>query len=475
MTIIAVVALILTSLALLASTVIRIRGPIDAALLVPAGWLATMPFQALLLASGLQFQGAPQANLYLAISMANLTLLGFQLFVSRGGVKWLGGVVPWLTATATHPSSDPRRLRYWYWALLVLAVSLAILHWALMPSIPLVDLLRGNASDQQIAIARENSAKLLAVPALLKYVFTWNSRILLPILLTTAVVARWRWTAVFVAIFGLAYIASPLEKLPSFLFMLGPVLAIAIRDHKKAWAPTVIVGAVLAALPAYAIAQGIVFETSRYTAAHPTTSTAAVQASPPPTSSPISPGSQFRNLPGPLPGIFDLVVRRMGEGPIDVSYEWFAFFPSQHAYLDGSGWEPWKVLSPGYQTPANMVGQWAYYGKQGYDLPSISAYGSFIADGWAEFGYFGVLAACLVLFAFCALLELFRSVTDRPFILGCYAPALVLLATTPPQAGLPAMMFSLGLALVPVICFAYLQSERLTTSGRLRLAQHTAA
>ena len=56
----------------------------------------------------------------------------------------------------------------------------------------------------------------------------------------------------------------------------------------------------------------------------------------------------------------------------------------------------WAV-SPGWQTPANLVGLWAYYGKQGYNITSLSAYGSFVADGWGEFGMAGVLIAALVL------------------------------------------------------------------------------
>jgi hypothetical protein len=174
-------------------------------------------------------------------------------------------------------------------------------------------------------------------------------------------------------------------------------------------------------------------------------------------------------LPTAVANLLDLTLRRIGSGPADVTYQWFSFFPAVHPYLKGSGWEPWRVLSSGYQSPANMVGLWAYYGKAGYSLTSLSAYSGFLADGWAEFGYVGVLIACLWLFAFAVIIELMRSFTDKPFCLACYVPCLLMVAVSSPISGIMAMTFSLGLGLAPVICAAYL------VSGRLAIVAPTAA
>jgi len=142
-------------------------------------------------------------------------------------------------------------------------------------------------------------------------------------------------------------------------------------------------------------------------------------------------------------------------------YQWFSYFPAVHPYLKGSGWEPWRVLSCGYQSPANMVGLWAYYGKAGYTLTSISAYSGFVADGWAEFGYVGILIACLWFFAFVVLIELMRAFAEKPFCLACYVPCMLVVAASSPMSGIMALTFSLGLILAPLICAGYLLSGNL--------------
>jgi hypothetical protein len=123
------------------------------------------------------------------------------------------------------------------------------------------------------------------------------------------------------------------------------------------------------------------------------------------------------------------------------------------------------VLSPGYHNPANLVGLWMYCGHA-VTLPTVSAYGSFVADGWAEFGYSGVLIGCLGLLLFGVLLELIRGFASRPFCLACYGPSVLLFATLPPRAGVLAVLVSSGLWLVPVLCLIFLVSERLGRSGR---------
>ena len=121
-----------------------------------------------------------------------------------------------------------------------------------------------------------------------------------------------------------------------------------------------------------------------------------------------------------------------------------------------------------------MVGLWAYYGKAGYSISSLSAYTGFLGDGWAEFGYAGVLIACLWLFAFAVVIELMRVFADKPFCLACYSPCLLMVAATAPISGIMAMTFSLGLVLAPLICAGYLVSGRLSLAApRIALRSST--
>ena len=458
-------ALWITSLLLLGTTLWRLRKPIDAALLVPGAWLVATPFQALLLAETLKFTGTPRDNMYIGVSIANLGFVGFQLLAELGVISSLQERARRMAAARGIGQADNVHgsVRYWFGGLLVVAVGLALLHWALMPRIPILMLFSG-ADDHQIQLARENAAKLLDAPTMLKYTFAWNSRFILPLLFMTTVLYRWRWRAVFVGVFGLVYLMSPLEKLPSVLFVLGPFLGIAIRDSKRLWSPIVIVGVVISLLPAYGINQAVSLSSS-LNPTPPATAQATPTASPP--VSPVSPGSQFTGLPAPIRGALDLVLRRIGEGPTDVTYSWFAYFPEHHPFMNGAGWEPWRVLSPGWQSPANLVGLWAYYGKLGYSITSLSAYGSFVADGWGEFGMVGVLIATLLLLMFAAVLETMQALAaGRLFCLACYATALVLFAVLTPQAGIPAMLFSNGLALAPLIVLGYLWTERRHAGAR---------
>jgi hypothetical protein len=98
-------------------------------------------------------------------------------------------------------------------------------------------------------------------------------------------------------------------------------------------------------------------------------------------------------------------------------------------------------------------------------LPTVSAYGSFVADGWAEFAYVGVIIACLGVLLFGLVLELMRGFTATPFCLACYGPSVILFATLPPRAGLMATLLSSGLWLAPLLCVLFLVSQRL--GGRL--------
>jgi hypothetical protein len=166
----------------------------------------------------------------------------------------------------------------------------------------------------------------------------------------------------------------------------------------------------------------------------------------------------WRNIPASLS---DIVGRRILVVPAETTYGWFAYFPAQHPFLNGSGWAPWKVLSKSYRNPANLVGLWMYCGHE-LTLPTVSAYGSIIADGWAELGYVGVVLAALGIVFFGLVLELIRGFLSKPFLIACYGPSILLFATLPPRAGVLATIVSSGLWLIPVLCLLFLVSEGLS-------------
>ena len=475
MSILSYALLLGTTVVLIATTAWRLRRPVDAALLIPIAWLALMPIQVAIFGPLRGYSGAPRDSLYISIALGNLTFVGLQFFLGSDYFKRLSAAVRSRLAPRTDLSAAgwQRLANVWWYAIAAVAVALAVVHLWLMPKVPLFEVLSGSTDFYRLAGDRENAAKLLAVPSIVKYVFAWNGSMFLPILFYAAIMYRWRYRAIFIGVFGLIYIMAPLDKLPAVLFVLGAFVAIAVRDGKRPFSKILIAGVVVSLIPAYLVTDlGPISIAIHHAVGAPVT-----QTTPPPDLSGVPPPGEVPvtsifgvKLPKAVANILDITLRRIASGPTDVAYQWFSFFPAVHPFLNGAGWEPWKVLSSGYQNPANMVGLWAYYGKAGYGLNSISAYTGFLGDGWAEFGYAGVLIACLWLFAFCIVIELMRTFSDNRFCLACYVPCLLLLAATAPISGIMAMTFSLGIVLGPVICLAYLLSSRMPLPAAGRLA-----
>lgn len=472
LSILAFVALVGTTVVLIITTAWRLRRPIDAALLIPIAWLALIPIQVVVFGSLRGYAGAPRDNLYFSIALANIMLLGLQVFLDSKYFARLGEVVrERLNPPQEVTPRDWERLaRYWWYGLAVIAVGLGITHLLLMPKVPLFEVLTGYSDFYHVSVDRENAAKLLNVPSIVKYAFSWDQSILLPILFVAAILQKWRWQAILIGAFGLIYVTAPLDKFPSLIFVFSAFVALAVRDRKRAFSRVLIVGFLVSLIPAYLITESAQLSTFiHYAIGAPmaqVTIPPDVGTAPPSGEVPVTSIAGIK-LPGPVANLLDLTVRRIGSGPADVTYQWFSFFPAHHSYLYGTGWEPWRVLSSHYQSPANMVGLWAYYGHAGYRLTTLSAYAGFVADGWAEFGYLGVIIACLWLFAFAVVIELMRTFSDKPFCMACYVPCLLMVAATAPISGIMAMTFSLGLGLGPVICLGYLLSARLMRPGRI--------
>src|SRR5947209_4287025 len=200
----------------------RTRGRLNAAVLIPLAWIVLIPTPVLLrpwtpptgvFPAG--FIGTARDNMYIAIAMANVAFVLFQLFiVSRSFASLEAWILRRLGGddAAKHDEGRNPFYRRWLLVITVLAVALGLLHLALMPRVPIWDLVTGFANPLQPNYDREASDKLLHVPALVRYSFHWNKEVVFPILLAAAVLLRWRWMAVFIAVFGLFYMISSLEK-----------------------------------------------------------------------------------------------------------------------------------------------------------------------------------------------------------------------------------------------------------------------
>ena len=463
-------------------TVWRSRGLISSAVLMPLAWILLIPlpiiFRPYSLPTGLfleGFIGGPKDSMYVSIAIANVAFAGFQWFMlSPQFARLQARIVAFFQSRERIEDQHAARfLRRWILGMSIVAIALALIHLALMPRVPVWDLVVGFSDPLQPNYDREAADKFLPVPTLVRYIFDWNQGILFPILFTATVLTRWRTLAIVVGIFGFIYVTSTLEKFPSLLFIAGPFIAIAVRDSRPIWSRLVVGGLALSLLGPLAVNQAAGISTSIHEALHDVPPVSTTPTYDPSITTPV-PGCTYvdtpaaaapfdwRNLPA---SVKDILLRRVGLVPAEVTYGWFAYFPAQHGFLRGSGWAPWNVLSSGYRNPANLVGLWMYCGHA-VTLPTVSAYGSFIADGWAEFGFLGVLVAALGMVLFGVLLELIRGFVSKPFCLACYAPSVLLFATLPPRAGILATIISSGLWLVPLLCVIFLVSQGLGRSRR---------
>jgi hypothetical protein len=457
-------------------TIWRARGAINAAVLVPTAWLLLIPIPVVirplvvtpksLFPDG--FVGTPKDHLYISIAIANIAFICFQWLILSARFKRIQArTIGFFASREKGGRATDSLLRNWVIALTLIAVALAVVHLAVMPRVPAWDLVTGFTDPLQPNYDREAADKFLPVPTIVRYVFNWNQGIVFPILFALVVLMRWRPMAIFIGIFGLIYVTSTLEKFPSLLFVAAPFIAIAVRDNRPIWSKLVLGGLAISLLGPLAINQS----TGVSIAVHK-----ALNAVPPASATPVydpaittpAPGCETYTAPAAVPfdwrnipaSLRDIVLRRIAVVPAEVTYGWFAYFPAQHPFLDGSGWEPWKVLSKGYRNPANLVGLWMYCGHA-VTLPTVSAYGSLIADGWGELGYLGVVLACIGIVLFGALMELIRGFVSKPFFIACYGPSILLFATLPPRAGILATIVSSGLWLIPVLCLLFLTSEGL--------------
>jgi hypothetical protein len=461
-------------------TMWRTRGVLSAPVLAPVVWIGLIsipiilrPFATVTDVFPDGFIGTPRDRMLIGIAISNVAFIAFQaLFLSSWYKSVQARLVAFFAAGDGTRSRDPDRLlRRWVIGLAIVAGSLAAIHLALMPRVPAWDLISGFTNPLQPNYDREAADKFLPVPTFIRYVFDWNQGIVFPILFTATVLMRWRPMAVIVGIFGFIYMISTLEKFPSLLFLVSPFIAIAVRDSKPIWSRVVIGGLVVGLLGPLAVNQAPGISTSIHSVLNATPPASATPTYDPSLTTPVpgcdvqastvSPPFDWRQLPR---SVADLVVRRIGLVPAEVTYGWFAYFPDHAPYLNGSGWAPWNVLRSGYHNPANAVGLFMYCGRA-VTLPTVSAYGSFVADGWAEFAYVGVIIACLGVLLFGLVLELMRGFTATPFCLACYGPSVILFATLPPRAGLMATLLSSGLWLAPLLCVLFLVSQRL--GGRL--------
>jgi len=166
-------------------------------------------------------------------------------------------------------------------------------------------------------------------------------------------------------------------------------------------------------------------------------------------------------------GIFPLLWlhTRLFEVSNQTVLEYFAAFPHMHPYLWGANIRPIAALLGVPYTPSFTTVADIWFGEPGITNPAL-----FIADGWADFSYVGVIVYSIIVGALCRAIDLTFLANGKSAVavavLGASVWGLLTLLTT----ALNIALFTGGLLLAPALAAMLTLSGRILASKDLRTA-----
>lgn len=345
-----------------------------------------------------------------------------------------------------------------YWLYAMLFIIMAVYHLSLLSHIPLVEeYAYGVVDSRELSQLREETSKLLPVPALLKYAFTWTVNIIAPLAIVLAIRQKhYTWAFSFIGLAGL-YAAMSLAKAP--LSILAIVLAATLvyrctyrRRLYGYFAMTL-------------LCAPIVWDAHDFFVSNPLSIfnwkpvSEAVAALGLPEKDPrkqLTVGDMSRLMPLQVSNESTLTAKekaynyyayRVFLGPADVSSRWYQFYPAYSAGFVGLEGLTFADKGHAERHPARRLGKWAYTERfPDKYLETVQAYASVDADAYARFGIVGVIAAGVILVVLRLLLKVFRVASHLSETL--YVIGLVLYGLLWPMASLQAVFVSNGLIVV---------------------------
>lgn len=345
----------------------------------------------------------------------------------------------------------------WGWMILMGGGFLlpAVLHVYLMPSIPLVALIKDSGvSNVHLMAMRESAAKLLDVPFVVKYAFTWAYVIFAPIFIATAFWSgRWRLALLGLGTAGL-YALTTLAKFPLMWVLSACAMALSILPTQfRKVLSSVLIGAVLTGvLGVCALLLSDALDFMRTSPSH-------IQ---PPMHNELKLDDPRRTLTygdvarlepreagesrSRITNIASYIFYRAWLTPADVAHRWYQYFT--YVEKEPLGLHKFFPNASGQEVAISReVGVWAYrerfpekYGE------TISAYASFDADAFAHGGVWGVMFGTILLLIIRIGAALLRG--GHPVGMAAYGVMLCGLAILPSSASLQAMLGAQGLFLV---------------------------
>jgi oligosaccharide repeat unit polymerase len=309
------------------------------------------------------FQGGPYRDGYLfAVESVLLTMpLGWRLATWSGAFNREEIKGFYQAELVEGPASGSLMLRCWLLLLVCLALVFAYVREA--KTIPLLYLIRNPGDAIEVAFLREEALKTL--DSRLTYFYYLVRGTLYPLLIAVAMGAylefrnkMWFFTLAVSFTTGLIFAALTVAKSPVALIILVTSIFYYVHQHGRLSRKAIAVLLILVFLFPIAVLAY---------ASHSDSVTSAM--------------------------ILGAIAYRLFYLPAEVVYYYFEIFPSHIPFLHGRGTDKFaKLLGLKYFDVPNVVGTYAY--PRG--LESVSANAAFMADLYADFGWWGVLLGGVV-------------------------------------------------------------------------------
>jgi len=332
--------------------------------------------------------------------------------------------------------SSSNRLIY---LLSALVVVIPIINFWLSGSIPILDQYFGGFNPNQVSQDRENFAKLLQAPYLLKVLFHWVSAIFGPICVLWFYLMKRYVIATLLLIWVVFYSLSSSADGPIVIFcwaiLFATVFALSNLKNLGNYLTTGIAVALIAVM-----GSGVWLGSTAINRQEE----CGVKAQ-----SGFTPGDVMRSCPTDSEIIINPVVNRLGYRlfltPVEVANHWYDYFdgdPSQKRNISDI------FQRQNSKQASNKVGVWAYTDRfPAHYGQSISANGSIDADAYSLGGLFSIFVVALILFSIRIFISL--TITNESLITRILEGiGLGQLAFLPNSAPLQAMLLPQGLGLI---------------------------
>jgi hypothetical protein len=329
------------------------------------------------------------------------------------------------------------------WTYFFPAIIIMIYHVLQMGKIPFVEkYFVGEKGFVALAILREQSSKLLNVPSVLKYAFSWLTSLLMPITISLFFMRRQYGYALIAFGFAIIYALLTLAFFPAALLIFTLLMIWMFYSGVKIRPVYVYILTTILMLLIFRASWLIYFSCS--TAGYEPVS--SLQTTVDHEKNVLSWADRYRLMQKNEWSLeqraYAYFAYRVFLVPVEVSHNWYKYYPLINGRFIGVE-DYFGKRGTDFIHPANRVGLWAYHEKMPDKyLRSVHAYASLDADAHARAGVNGLIVVSFLLIVLRVVQKL--SYVDSSLGKTLYAIGICQLSLLPAQASIAAILVAHG-------------------------------